>query len=167
MPDHLTPSHLTLGIVPPNDYYAAPLIGVPIFLVFPSLASLQGEFSLEIRETFDGFSLFPRELEINVLKFVVKADLAGIGESCAKIDAINSRPIDGAHAHRAGRAIHVKVAAFEHLRAFGNWIGRAFGTRNHLQISFIIIRALKGFGIDPAAGIYDRGYLSVINRDTC
>ena len=80
--------------------------------VLPRFTSLQRKFALEIRKAFDGFSLFPREFEIDVLKLVVKADLAGVRESCAEIDPINSRPIDGAHAHWAGRAIHVKVAAF-------------------------------------------------------
>ncbi len=137
-----------------------------VLLVLPGLARFQGVVPFKIRKALDRFPLFPREFEIDVLKLVVKADLAGVRESCAEIDPINSRPIDGAHAHRAGRAIHVKVAAFEHLRAFGNWIGRPFGTRNHLQISLIIIRTEKGFGIDPAAGVHDGGHLSVKNRNS-
>ena len=142
------------------------LVRVTVLLVFPGLAGLQGELPFKIGKAFDRFSLLPRKFEINVLKLIVKADLTGIRESCAKIDPINARPIDGAHAHWAGRAIHVKVAAFEHLRTFGNWIGRAFGTRNHLQISLIIIRAEKGFGIDPTAGVHDGGHLGVKNRNS-
>ena len=60
-----------------------------VFLVLPGFTSLQGKFALEIRKALDGLSVLPRELEINVLKFVIKADLAGIRESCAKIDPIN------------------------------------------------------------------------------
>ena len=53
-------------------------VWVPILLVLPGLAGLQGEFPFEIWKTFDGFSLFPREFEIGVLKLVVKADLTGV-----------------------------------------------------------------------------------------
>jgi len=137
-----------------------------ILFVLPRFTSLQRKFALEIRKAFDGFSLFPREFEIDVLKLIVKTDLAGVRKSCAEVHPINSRPIDRAHAHRAGRAIHVKIAAFEHLRAFGNWIGRPFGTRNHLEISLIIIRAEKRFGIDPAAGVHDGGHLGMKNRNS-
>ena len=128
---------------------------MPVLLVLPGLAGFQGVVPFKIGKALDRLPLFPREFEIDVLKLVVKADLTSIRQSRAEIHPINARPIDGTHAHRAGRAIDVKVAAFEHLRAFGNWIGRAFGTRNHLQISLIIIRAEKGFGIDPAAGVHD------------
>ena len=141
-------------------------VWVPILLILPGLARFQGVFPFKIGKALDCFPLFPGEFEIDVLKLVVKADLAGVRESCAEIDPINPCPIDGAHAHRTGRSIHVKVAAFEHLRAFGNWIGRPFGTRNHLQISLIIIRAEKGFGIDPAAGVHDGGHLGVKNRNS-
>src|SRR5204862_6729896 len=95
-----------------------------VLLVLPRLARFQSIVAFKIGKALDRFPLFPRELEIDVLKLVVKADLAGIRESCAEIDPINSRPIDGAHAQRAGRANHVKVEAFEHLPAPGNWIGR-------------------------------------------
>src|SRR6476660_7436367 len=163
---HPTPSRLVFGVGPSDCSHFAALVRMSVLLVLPGLAGLEGKFPFEVGKALDGFSLFPREFEIDVLKLVVKADLAGVRESCAKIDPINARPIDGAHAHWAGRAIHVKIAAFEHLRAFGNWIGRALGTRNHLQISLIIIRALKGFGIDPSASVDNRSYLCVINRDT-
>jgi hypothetical protein len=68
-------------------------VWVPILLVLPGFAGLQGEFPFEIGKALDGFPLFPREFEIVVLKLVVKADLTGVRQSCAEIHPINPRPI--------------------------------------------------------------------------
>ena len=62
-------------------------------LVLPGFAGFQAVFPFKIGNALDGFSLFPREFEIDVLKFVVKTDLTGIRESCAEIHPINSRPV--------------------------------------------------------------------------
>src|SRR2546423_8158694 len=131
LPDHPAPRRLVIGVGPLDCSHVAALVRVSVFLVLPGFTSLEGKLALEIRKALNGFSIFPREFEIDVLKLVVKTDLTRVRESCAEVHPIDARPIDGAHTHRAGSTIHVKIAPFEHLRAFGNWIGRTFGTRNH------------------------------------
>jgi hypothetical protein len=69
------------------------LVRVPVLLVCPGFAGFQGVFPFKIGKALNGFSLFPREFEIDVLKLVVKTDLTGIRESGAEIHPINSRPI--------------------------------------------------------------------------
>ena len=74
-----------------------------VFLILPGFASLKRKFTLEIRKAFDGFPLFPREFEIDVLKFIVKTDLTGVRESRPEIYPINACPIDGAHERQIAR----------------------------------------------------------------
>jgi hypothetical protein len=78
LPDHPTPRRLILGVGPSDCAHFAALVRMSVLLVLPGFASLQGKFAFEIRKAFDGFPVFPREFEIDVLKLVVKADLAGI-----------------------------------------------------------------------------------------
>ena len=75
------------------------------------------------------------------------------------------RPVNCAHAHRAGSAVHVEIAAFEHLRPFRNGVGWTFGPGNHLENSVITIRAKKSLGIKAEAGIDDSGHLGMVNRN--
>ncbi len=137
-----------------------------VLLILPGFAGFQAVFPFKIGNALNGFSLLPREFEIDVLKFVVKTDLTGIRESCAEIHPINSRPVDGAHAHRTRSSVDVDITAFEHLRPFRNWVGRAFGPGNHLQHPVIVIRSHKVFRIETRACIHDGGHLGVINRNS-
>ena len=70
------PSRLVFGVGPPDWPHFAVLVRMSVLLVLPGLAGLEGKFPFEIGKALDGFSLFPREFEIDVLKLVVKADLA-------------------------------------------------------------------------------------------
>src|ERR1700749_3440120 len=103
------PSRSILSVGSSDCFHSAALIRMSVFLVCPGLAGFQGVFSFKIGKALNGFSLFPREFEIDVLELVVKTDLTGIRESCAEIHPINSRPIDGAHAHRTRSSIDVDI----------------------------------------------------------
>ncbi|SRR6266545_1288395 len=78
LPDHPAPCRLIFGVGSPDCSRCAGLVRMPIFFVLPGFASFQREFPLKIRKAFNGFSLLPGKLEIDVLKLVVEADLTGI-----------------------------------------------------------------------------------------
>ncbi len=130
-----------------------------ILFVLPSFASLECEVPLEIRIALDRFPLFPGKPEVDVLELVVKADLARVRKTRPEIHLVDARPVNGTHAHRTGGAVHVELAALEHLRP----LGRAFGPRNQPEIPLVVIRAQQGLGVDAAAGVNDSGHFSVID----
>jgi len=136
-------------------------IRVAVLFILPSFASLEREVPLKIRIALNRLPLFPGKPEVEVLELVVEADLGRVGKARAEIQLVDARPVNGAHAHRAGGAVRVELAALEHLRPLGHHIGRAFGPGNQLEISLVVIRAQQGLGVNAAAGINDGGYFGV------
>jgi hypothetical protein len=49
-----------------------------IFLILPGFTGLESVFSFEVRVALNGLPLLPRESKIDVLKLVIKSDLARI-----------------------------------------------------------------------------------------
>jgi len=49
-----------------------------IFLILPGFTGLESVFPFEVRVALDGLPLLPRESKIDVLKLVIKSDLARI-----------------------------------------------------------------------------------------
>jgi hypothetical protein len=95
-----------------------------VLLVLPGFASPEGVFLFEIRVALDGFPLLPWEFEVDVLELIVETSLAGVRKRRVPKYTQSMRPVNCAHAHRAGSAVHVEIAAFEHLRPFRNGVGR-------------------------------------------
>ena len=135
-----------------------------VLFVLPDFASLEREIPLEIRIALDRLSLLPRKPEVDVLELVVKADLTRVFKARAEIHLVDTRPINGAHAHRAGGAARIDFAALQHLRPLGHRVGRAFGPRNQLEIPLVAIRAQQRLGVDAAARVNDGGHFGVIDR---
>ena len=87
-----------------------------ILLVHPGVKGLEAGVPFKVRRHRDA-ALFPWQREVRVLEGVVKADLTCILQTRREIDVVDARPVDGAHAHRAWRAVDVDFAALEHARA--------------------------------------------------
>jgi hypothetical protein len=54
------------------------LVWMAIFLILPGFTGLESVFSFEVRVALNGLPLLPRESKIDVLKLVIKSDLARI-----------------------------------------------------------------------------------------
>src|SRR5712664_4838490 len=80
---------------------AARSIRMAVLLVGPGLEGLETEIAFESFRYRDA-PLVPRLGEVLVLIGVIEADRAGIGQRAGKIHVIDARPVDRAHAHRAG-----------------------------------------------------------------
>ncbi|MCY1549618.1 hypothetical protein D9M68_857960 [compost metagenome] len=79
---------------------------------------------------------------------------------------IDAGPVNGAHAHRAWRAIDVDFAAFQHFGALGDRIGRALFARDHFKDrAGAIFAAEQGLGIEAGGRIDNGGDLGVIDRN--
>ena len=115
------------------------LVGMPIRFVLPGFACFEGIFAFKIGEALNSLAFLPRETEIDILELVVEADFAGVLEPGTEIDTINSRPINGTHAHWTGGAIDEEVAPLEHLRALRHGIGRARWPWNHPEVAFVMV----------------------------
>jgi hypothetical protein len=95
-----------------------------------------------------GIRLSPQRLLEVLLKGVVEADGTCVLETIAKKHAVNARPIDCAHTHRARCAVDLDVAALEHAGAHGNWIRRARLASKHFQhCAGTVLGAEKALGI--------------------
>ena len=89
----------------------------------PGFTSPEGVCPFEIRVALDGFPILPGESEVDALEFIVEINLAGVRKTRAEIHPVDTRPVNCAHAHRTGSAVHIEIAAFEHLRPFRNGVG--------------------------------------------
>src|SRR5271154_7317471 len=98
-----------------------------VLLIFPSLVSCKRRFPLEIRCPRDPLSLAPRQREVLVLERVRESDMARVLQAGAEVEVIDSRPVDGAHAHWTRRSIDIDRAPLKHLCALRNQVGRVGG----------------------------------------
>src|ERR1700678_2157756 len=101
-----------------------------VLLMFPSLVSRKRRFPLEIRRHRDPRSLAPRQREVLVLELVRESDMTRVFQAGAEVEVVDSRPVDGAHAHWARRSIDVDRASLKHLCALRNQVGRVGGARD-------------------------------------
>src|SRR5579859_4762406 len=100
-----------------------------IFLVHPGTEGFQAGIPFEVFRHGDA-PLVPWSPEIFVLEGIVEADRTRVLQTGGEIDVVNARPVDGAHTHRAGRAVDVDLAPLQHTGALRHRIGRAGLARN-------------------------------------
>jgi hypothetical protein len=92
---------------------------VPVGSFFLFLRAICGATYIlrDVRRHPDTSPLFPWECEILALERIREADVVRILKAGAEIKMVNTRPVDSAHAHRAGCTIDVDSAAFQHSSA--------------------------------------------------
>jgi hypothetical protein len=150
-----------------RDHHArleATSVGVAVLLLRPGAVGLEAGIALEVlRHRYAAFD--PRQLEVLILKGVVEADLARIVEAGPEIDVIDARPVDGAHAHRARRAVDVDLAPLQHAGALLQLVGRVRLARDHLEDRpGAVLAAQDRLGVQFGRGVDDGGDLGVIDR---
>src|SRR5262245_8980198 len=136
-------------------------------LVLPRSIGLKTEFAFEIRHHHHAVPPFPRELEILVLEGVVEADRARIVQAGSEVHAVDAGPVDRAHAHRAGSAIDVNLAALQHLGPRWYPVGRSRRARDQLKRGAgVVAAAEQGLGIETSRGVHDCCELGMEHRNS-
>src|SRR5579875_579747 len=135
-----------------------------VLFVLPGPVCAQTNFALEIRCHRDPSPTLPGQSKVFILESIREADVTGIFQAGAKIEMVDTRPVDCTHAHRAGSPVDVDFAALQHTRPLLLQVWRTHGARDHLENRpFAIVAAQKCLRIQPARRIDDRGDFGVID----
>src|SRR5262249_19593771 len=94
-----------------------------------------------------------------------ETDMICILKAGAEIKMVNTRPVDSAHAHRAGCAVDVNFAPFQHSSALRYQIRRVWRAGNHFKDSTrLLVAAHQRLWVESGRGINNRSDLRMINR---
>src|SRR5262245_7979870 len=100
--------------------------------------------------------------EILVLEGVVEPDRAGVLQAGSEVHAVDTRPVDGAHAHGARGAVDIDLAPLEHPRPARHRVRRSLRAGDQLKgRARGLIGVQESLGIQASHGVHDGRHLRV------